>query len=103
MDSSLRVWAKGAGHVDAATFVDSGGRDGFWGLVLFAPTFESGEGVELIGARAATAMRHAGDHEETKPILLIRAQAFQDGLVIGDGIQGGYRAAGTAVAPTVID
>ena len=103
IDSSLRVWAKGASHVDDATFVDSGGGDGFGGLVLFAPAFERGEGVELIGAGAAAAMGHAGDHEKTKPVVLIRAHVFQDGLVIRDGIQGGDRAAGTSVAPTVID
>src|SRR4051794_18916463 len=84
-------------------FVDSSGCDGFGGLVLFAPTFERGESVELIGAGAAAAMGHAGDHEDTKPVLLIRAHVFQDGFVIGDGIKGGYRAAGTPVAPTVID
>jgi hypothetical protein len=58
------------------------GGDELRGFVLFAPTFEGGEGVELIGASAAAAMRHAGDHEETKPILLIRAHVFKDGLVI---------------------
>src|SRR5262249_33531412 len=103
IDSSLRVWAKGAGHVDAATFVDSGGGDGLGGLVLFAPAFERGEGIELIGAGAVAAMGHAGDHEESQPVVLIRAHAFQDGLVIRDGIQGGDRAAGASVAPTVID
>src|SRR5215204_5574903 len=87
IDSSLRVWAKGASHVDAATFVDSSGCDGFGGLVLFAPTFERGENVELIGAGAAAAMGHAGDHEKTKPVVLRRAHVFQDGLVIRDGIQ----------------
>ena len=97
------VWAEGASHVDAATFVDSSGCDGLGGLVLFAPTFERGEGVELIWAGTAAAMGHAGDHEETKPVLLIRAHVFQDGLVIRDGIKGGDRAAGTSVAPTVID
>lgn len=69
IDSSLRVWAKGTSHVDAATFVDSSGGDGFGRLVLFAPAFERGEGVELIGAGAAAAMSHAGDHEETKPVV----------------------------------
>ena len=73
------------------------------GLVLFAPTFERGESVELIGASAAAAMGHAGDHEESKPVVLIRAHVFQDGLVIRDGIKGGDRAAGTSVAPTVIN
>src|SRR5258708_25253830 len=47
-------------------------------------------------------MIHAGDHEKTKPVVLVRANEFQDGLVIRDGIQGGDRAAGTSVAPTVI-
>jgi hypothetical protein len=56
IDSSLRVWAKGAGHVDTSAFVDSTGGDGFGGLVLFEPAFERGEGVELIGACAAAAM-----------------------------------------------
>src|SRR5215467_3464678 len=50
VDGSLRVRAKRAGHVDAATLVDSGGSDGFGRLVLFAPAFEGGERVELIGA-----------------------------------------------------
>ncbi len=103
IDRSLRVWAKRASHVDAATFVDSSGRDGFGRLVLFAPAFEPGEGVELIGAGAAAAVGHAGDHQETKPVLLIRAHLFQDGLVIRDGIESGDRAAGTSVAPPVIE
>src|SRR5262245_12489159 len=103
VDSSLRVGAKGAGHVDAATLVDSDGGDGIGRRVLFAPAFERGEGVELIGAGAAAAMGHAGDHEETNPVVLIRAHLFQDGLVIRDRIEGGDRAAGTSVAPTVID
>jgi hypothetical protein len=38
--SLLRIWAKGASHVDDAIFVDSGGGVRFWGLVLFAPAFE---------------------------------------------------------------
>src|SRR5262245_49854921 len=76
-DSSLRVWAEGAGHVDVSAFVDSSGGDGFGGFVLFEPTFERGEGVELIGACAAAAMGHSGDHKETKPVVLIRAHEFQ--------------------------
>src|SRR5262249_21948720 len=62
MDSSLRVWAKRAGHVDTTTFVDSSGCDGFGGLVLFAPTFQRSESVELIEAGATAAVGHAGDH-----------------------------------------
>ena len=45
-------------------------------LILFEPAFERGEGVELIGACAAAAMGHSGDHKETKPVVLIRAHAF---------------------------
>ncbi len=82
IDSLLRVWAKGASHVDDATFVNSGGGDSFWGLVMFAPTFERSELIELIGAGTTAAMGHAGDHEKTKPVVLIRAHLFQDGLVI---------------------
>src|SRR5439155_8055012 len=103
IDSSLRVWAKGAGHVDTTPFVDSSGCDGTGGLVLFAPTFERGKSIELIGAGAAAAMGHAGDHEETKPVVLIGAHLFQDGLVIRDSIERRYGAAGAPVAPTVID
>ena len=76
IDSSLRIWAKGAGHVDTTPFVDSSGCDGTGGLVLFAPTFERGKSVELIGAGAAAAMGHARDHEETKPVVLIRTHVF---------------------------
>ena len=89
IDSLLRVWAKGAGHVDDATFVDSGGGDGFWGLVLFAPAFERSELIELIGTGPSPAMAHPGDHKKTKPVVLVRAHVFQDGLVVRDGIQGG--------------
>src|SRR5262245_17749571 len=56
VDGSLRVSAKGAGHVDAAVLVDSSGNDKLGRLVLFAPAFEGGEGVELIGAGTAAAM-----------------------------------------------
>src|ERR1700691_2896556 len=76
IDSSLRVWAKGAGHVDDATFVDSGGGDRFWGLILFAPTFERSELIELIGAGASPAMAHPGNHKKTKPVVLVRAHVF---------------------------
>jgi hypothetical protein len=103
IDSFLRVWAKGAGHVDEATFVDSGGADRFWGLVLFAPAFECSELIELIGAGPSPTVIHPRDHKKTKPVTLIRAHVFQDGLVIRDGIQGGDRAVGTSVAPTVIE
>ena len=103
IDGMLRVWAKRAGHVDAATFVDPGGRDGLGRLVPLAPAFERGDRLEPIGARAAAAMGHAGDHEQTKPVVLIRAHPLQDGLVIGDGIERRDRAARTSVAPTVID
>ncbi|MEO8662396.1 MAG: hypothetical protein ABI693_28295, partial [Bryobacteraceae bacterium] len=48
-------------------------------------------------------MGHPGDHEQAKPVVLIRAHLFQDGVVIRDGIEGGNRSAGTAIAPTVID
>src|SRR4051794_4055039 len=58
--------------------------------------------MELIGAGPSPAMVHPGDHKKTKPVVLVRAHAFQDGLVIRDGVQGRDRAAGTAVAPTVI-
>jgi hypothetical protein len=92
IDSSFRVWAKGASHIDAATLVDSSRGDGFRGLVLFTPAFERRDGVELIRAGAAAAMGHAGDHEEAKPVVLIRAHVFQDGLVIRNGIKGGDRA-----------
>jgi hypothetical protein len=102
IDSLLRVWAKGASHVDDATFVDSGGGDRFWGLVLFAPAFERSQLIELIGAGPSPAMIHPGDHKKTKPVVLVRAHVFQDRLVIRDGIQGGDRAVGTSVAPTVI-
>ena len=102
IDSLLRVWAKGASHVDDATFVDSGGGDRFWGLVLFAPAFECSELIELIGAGPSPAMIHPGDHKKTKPVVLVRAHLLQDGIVIRDGIQGGDRAVGTSVAPTVI-
>src|SRR5207249_5575955 len=68
IDSLLRVWAKGASHVDDATFVDSGGGDRFWGLVLFAPAFECSELIELIGAGPSPALIHPGDHKKTKPV-----------------------------------
>src|SRR5437588_1456159 len=102
INSLLRVWAKGAVHIDDATFVDSGGGDRFWGLVLFAPAFERSQLIELIGAGPSPAMIHPGDHKKTKPVVLVRPHVFQDGLVIRDGIQGGDRAVGTSVAPTVI-
>src|SRR6266851_8617657 len=102
IDSPLRVWAKGASHVDDATFVDSGGGDRFWGLVLFAPAFERSQLIELIGAGSSPAMIHPGDHKKTKPVVLVRADVFQDGLVIRDGIESGDRATRTSVAPTVI-
>src|SRR5206468_5383280 len=102
IDSLLRVWAKGPGHIDDATFVDSGGGDRFWGLVLFAPAFERSQLIELIGAGPSPAMIHPGDHKKTKPVVLVRAHLLQDGIVIRDGIQGGDRAVGTSVAPTVI-
>src|SRR5882757_1280998 len=102
IDSPLRVWAKGASHVDDATFVDSAGGNRFWGLVLFAPAFERSELIELIGAGSPPAMVHAGGHRAPKPVVLVRAHVFQDRLIIRDGIQGGDRAARTSVAPTVI-
>jgi hypothetical protein len=42
---------------------------------------------------------HAGDHEETKPVHLIRVHVFQDGLLIGDRIKGGYRAGTPSLQP----
>ena len=61
IDSLLRVWAKGASHVDDATLVDPGGGDRFWGLVLFAPAFEHSELIKLIGAGPSPAVIHPRD------------------------------------------
>src|SRR5688572_4871295 len=65
VDGSLGVGAEGASHVDAAAFVDSGGGDRFRGLVVFPPSFQRGESVELVGPGATTTMCHTGDHKET--------------------------------------
>src|SRR5215472_11986951 len=35
----------------------------------FAPTFERGHPVHLVGSRATSTMGHAGNHEEPQPIL----------------------------------
>ena len=76
------------------------GGDGFGGPCRFYPAFERADDVELIGAGAAAAVHHAGDHEETIPVVLIRAHVFEDDsnkrmVFGGDG-------AGTSVVPTVI-
>ena len=67
IDSLLRVWAKRAGHIDDATFVDSGGGDRFWGLVLFAPGIERGDRLELIEAGPFSAMAHADGFRSSDP------------------------------------
>ena len=102
IDSLLRVWAKGARHVDDATFIDSGGGDRFGGLALFAPAFERSELIELIGAGPSPAMIHPRYQKKTKPVVLVRAHLLQDGVVVRNSIQSGDRAVGTSIAPTVI-
>ena len=102
IDSLLRVWAKGARHVDDATFVDSGGGDRLGGLALFAPAFERSELIELIGAGPSPAMIHPRHQKKKKPVVLVRAHLLQDGVVVRNSIQRGDRAVGTSIAPTVI-
>src|SRR5262249_29186762 len=81
----LRILAQRPRHVDAiARYVTTQhliGRN-----AGFAPALERTHVIHLIRTGAASAVSHAGNHEETHPVVLLRTHFGKNAVVVIDSV-----------------
>src|ERR1700730_11143592 len=82
----LRIGTERAAHV-YSIIAHTIRRNLIWSLALFAPGFHGSHDGKLVRPRSAFAVIHSWNHEQPKPVVLVRSHFFQNTGVVVHAVQ----------------
>src|ERR1041385_5278647 len=82
----LRIGTERAAHV-YSIIAHTIRRNLIWSLALFAPGFHSSYDGKLVRPRSASAVIHSWNHEQPKPVVLMRSHFFENTGVVVHAVQ----------------